>query len=328
MSAGAGGETTRFAAPGASFSDHGAARGRKAGGLDGIRGAVALLVTIGIVVTLSGFFGHVHPAFDTIGAFRVQAGIAFAAVLLFSVAFSALTARLLAFTGILIAGAGLAPAVLPDEPVGSPDLVAYSHNMRFDNPIPEAVVGAIAAVDADIVALQEVREPNDRAISRLGRAYRTRVFCPFGPIGAVAVISKLEAIGEPGCARGQGVAWARLSTPRGPLTAVSLHLPWPWPYGQAPQAAKVAQILSELPEPIVILGDFNMAPWAYTLRQIHEATGTRTVRGLRLTYHRPAFWPGLPIDHVLVSEDLAAETETLGRYGSDHSALRTWLRFR
>ena len=46
------------------------------------------------------------------------------------------------------------------------------------------------------------------------------------------------------------------------------------------------------------------------------------------SFQRPSFWPGLPLDHVLVSEDLVAETEMLEGYGSDHRALLTRVQMR
>ncbi|WP_198671128.1 endonuclease/exonuclease/phosphatase family protein [Oceanibium sediminis] len=291
-----------------------------------IRGAVAAIATAGIVATLAGFLGHVHPLFDTMGAFRVQLAIGFVALFLFTVAFSALVARTLALVGLAIALFGLAPGVLPEDPVLSPDLRVYSQNLRYDNPMPEAVVAQIEAERADVVLLQEVSASN-MVIPRTMRT-RTEVICEFSGIGAIAILSRYPVMEEPVCARGQGAAWARLRTPDGPITVVNLHLPWPWPYGQAAQAEVVAELLRGLPEPILIGGDFNIPAWAHSVDRILEATGTRAVGGLRLTFQRPSFWPGLPLDHVLVSEDLQAQTDMLPRNGSDHHALITNLRFR
>lgn len=292
-----------------------------------IRGAIATLATAGIVATLAGFLGHIHPMFDTLGAFRIQLAIGFVALFLFTLAFSALVARSLALVGLAIALFGLAPGVLPEDEIATPDLRVYSHNLRFDNPDPRAVVALIERERSDIILLQEVSESN-LEITRVIRPL-TEVVCEFSGIGAVAILSRFPLIGEPVCARGQGVAWARLDTQDGPITVVSLHLPWPWPYGrQATQAEVVAELLSDLPEPILIGGDFNIPAWAHSFDRIMEATGTRAVGGLRLTFTRPSFWPGLPLDHVLVSEDLQAHTRSLPGTGSDHLPLLTNVRFR
>ena len=177
--------------------------------------------------------------------------------------------------------------------------------------------------------LQEVSESNEVILNAFSREFPTRVMCEFSGVGGVALLSRHRTIGEPGCARGQGIAWARLRTPQGPVTAVSIHLPWPWPYGsQARQAVRVAEILADLEEPVLIAGDFNNAVWSHAVGQVRLATGTRATPGLRLTFQRQMVWPGLSLDHALVSEDLVAESRMLDLFGSDHRALLTQLRWR
>ena len=297
--------------------------------LDSIRGFAALVAAVGITITLTSFYGGAHPAFDTFAAFRVHLTIGFAVLLIFALVFSAMTARYLSLIGLVIAAAGLTPALMGREPVAIADMRAFSHNLRFDNPTPRRVAEAIRASDADFVMLQEVSESNRVILDDFAREFPTRVLCDFSRVGGVAVLSRHPMIGEPGCARGQGIAWARLRTPDGPVTAVSIHLPWPWPYGtQARQAVRVAEILADLEEPVVIAGDFNNAAWSHAAAQIRLATGTRTTPGLRLTLQRQMVWPGLPLDHALVSEDLVAASRMLGQFGSDHHALLTELRWR
>lgn len=295
--------------------------------LDGIRGLTALVAAGGVVLTLAGFFGAAHPAFDTLAALRLHMGLAFAAIFVFAMAFAALTARFIALGGLAIVAAGVVPSMVPQDPVGAEDLRVLSHNLRYDNATPEAVVAAVAARDVDVVLLQEVSE-RTRVVADALR-FRTEVLCDFGAVGGVAVLSRFPMVGQPGCARGQGVAWARLRTAAGEVTVATLHLPWPWPYGQQQrQATRVAEILADLEEPLLIAGDFNGPTWSHAMRQVQQITGTRALNGLRLTFQRAAFWPGLPLDHVLVSEDLTAQVEQLEPFGSDHAALLTRARLR
>lgn len=297
--------------------------------LDSIRGFAALIAAAAITVTLASFYGGAHEAFDTFAAFRVHLVIGFAALLVFALVFSAMTARYLSLIGLVIAAAGLTPALMGREPVGVAEMRIYSHNLRFDNPTPRRVEQAIRASEADIVLLQEVSGPNEVIVDALSREFPTRLMCEFAAVGGIAVLSRYRSIGEPHCARGQGIAWARLQTPEGALTAVSIHMPWPWPYGsQARQTVRVAEILAGLEEPIVIAGDFNNAAWSHAVGELRLATGTRATPGLRLTLQRQLVWPGLPLDHALVSEDLVAESRLLDQYGSDHHALLTELRWR
>jgi endonuclease/exonuclease/phosphatase (EEP) superfamily protein YafD len=133
-------------------------------------------------------------------------------------------------------------------------------------------------------------------------------------------------VDAPGCAR--GLAWARLQTEEGPVTVASIHMRWPWPHNQARHVEDLREVLAALPEPLLIAGDFNNAPWAHSVDTIAAITGTRITEGLRLTFDRPVFWPGLPLDHVLTSEDLLAETEAHLPLGSDHTALITRVNIR
>ncbi|MHA3978595.1 endonuclease/exonuclease/phosphatase family protein [Halovulum sp. GXIMD14794] len=295
---------------------------------DAIRGAVSMLTALGILLVLAGYFGHAHPAFDSLAALRIQFAVGFACVLLFSVAFAALTARLLAVTGLLIAGAGIAPAAFPGDPVAQPQLSVYSHNLRFDNGAPDELLAQIAAAAPDVVVLQEIGAPNEDIVQRLARRYRNQVVCPFASVGGVAILTNARLLDKPGCLEGQGAAWVRLGTDGGPLTVVGLHLHWPWPYGQPEQITSIAPELSALDEPVLIAGDFNAPSWSHAVDRIAAATGTRPASGLRLTFRRPGVWPGLPLDHMLLSEDLSGQVAMLPAAGSDHMALLGRIAFR
>ncbi|MEM9228517.1 MAG: endonuclease/exonuclease/phosphatase family protein [Pseudomonadota bacterium] len=290
---------------------------------------MALISALGIVAVLAGYYGGAHPAFDTLGVLRLHAIVGFAGIFVFAMAFVALTARYLALAGIVIAAAGIAPAMMPQDPIGVTDVRLYNQNLRFDNASPQDVVAIVETLAPDVVSLQEVTTPNRTALAPLRDQFRTEVFCEFGRIGDLAILSNYALIGAPGCARGQGVAWARLRAPAGEITVATVHMPWPWPYGrQQEQVARVGALLADLEEPLVILGDLNAASWSHSTYMLEQLTGTRTVRGLRLTFQEPAFWPGLPLDHVLVSEDLAALVEKMDTYGSDHAGLFARVRFR
>ncbi|MEM7616265.1 MAG: endonuclease/exonuclease/phosphatase family protein, partial [Pseudomonadota bacterium] len=232
--------------------------------LDGIRGFVAFGCAVGIVAVLAGYYGSAHPAFDTLAAGRLHAIVAFAGVFVFAMAFAALTARFLALAGIVAAAVGIVPWLTPQDPIGATDVRLFSQNMRFDNADPAATVAAFERIAADVVTLQEVTAPNRAALPR----FRTEVYCELGPIGDVVILSQYNLIGRPGCARGQGVAWARLRAPAGEVTVATLHMPWPWPYGpQQAQVARVGALLAELEEPLIILGDLNAMPWSFATRE-------------------------------------------------------------
>ena len=71
----------------------------------------------------------------------------------------------------------------------------------------------------------------------------------------------------------------------------------------------------------MVAGDFNMAPWGSSVDRIAIAARARLAPGFRLTFKDAAFWPGLPLDHVLSTAEITADVELLDRFGSDHHAL-------
>ncbi len=295
---------------------------------DGLRGLMALAAALGIVAALAGRMGAAHPALDSLGAFRVHLGVVFAGLGLLSVAFAARTARALSLAGLALTGLLLAPAWLggPRAPVaGARALILYSHNLRYDNPTPGAVIDAVRAADADIVALQEVSAANRPIVSALAPDYRAVVDCPFRRVGDLVILARGRLAGAPGCIEVDGLAWAPLQTRAGPLTVATVHLTWPWPHTQAQQVDRLRPHFAALDGPLVIAGDFNAAPWSHAVAQIAALTGTRATPGLRLTFRRPQLWPGLALDHVLAGGGVAARTRMAARAGSDHAALVTRL---
>ena len=80
--------------------------------------------------------------------------------------------------------------------------------------------------------------------------------------------------------------------------------------------------------PLVVVGDFNAAPWTRLVGEAAARTGTRPVGGFRVTWEGDYPVVGLPsvvghqIDHVLLSPGIGLSLiETLPIPGSDHHGL-------
>jgi endonuclease/exonuclease/phosphatase (EEP) superfamily protein YafD len=117
------------------------------------------------------------------------------------------------------------------------------------------------------------------------------------------------------------------------MTLGAEHLRWPWPFSQWLHIRALAPELGGLEAPIVIGGDFNAVPWSAAVTTFADLSGTRPVPGVGATWLHPALpegwraWVGLPIDHVLVSEDVQILSVTrLPPTASDH--LPVLVRFR
>ncbi len=88
------------------------------------------------------------------------------------------------------------------------------------------------------------------------------------------------------------------------------------------QLQAAAQLISQLPSPLIVAGDLNMTSSSPVFSDFVEATGlrdTRQGRGLQTTW--PAWNPLLriPIDHCLVSPGVTVFDRRVGpKFGSDH----------
>lgn len=83
------------------------------------------------------------------------------------------------------------------------------------------------------------------------------------------------------------------------------HLVKPWFSGISDsEIAKLIAQYNWMNGPSLAVGDFNMTPWSFPMREILDQTGFRAVRG------QPATWPasygpfGLPIDQLLVRDQV------------------------
>lgn len=281
-----------------------------------IRGVLFWLCTLTIsVAVLAGFAGRIHPIGDSFAAFRLHFG---AAAMLFWV-WAALSGRLWAervggVTACLALGSILWVAVWPRAQEPEYGIAVFQHNMLFRNETIDAVIAQVEQLNADIVLLQEVL-PEHRALLEQIETYSTIQHCDRYAVMNNVILSKWPAM-EVGCHN--RASWAQISTPVGPVTFVSLHLPWPWPASQELAVERLIPVLGALPQPVVLGGDYNSAPWSNAVSQLANAADVVSVPGLRLTFADPRFWPGLPIDHIHMPRGWIGAAQMVGQAGSDH----------
>ncbi len=198
-------------------------------------------------------------------------------------------------------------------------------NLKYSNQSFKKISNLIKEHRPDILVLQEVSETNRKTIDSFAERYPHRVHCPFAAIGAVAVLSRLPVTDndDHGCAVNEGLGWLRIKIEETEITIASLHLHWPYPFGQDKQIKALKTILQGLPQPVILAGDFNAAPWSHAVTQIAKATNTQVVGGLRFTLQKSLFRGlipiRLPIDHLLTPKNIAIrEIMTGANVGSDH----------
>jgi len=241
-----------------------------------------------------------------------------AALLLPSIALA--TARLwpLWFGG----GPAPAPAALP--------LRVLAVNLCYQNPAPEAVLPQVEAFAPELLAITEFTPDARRRLQPLRAHYPHVVEEPRVGAFGIALWSRLplrDAHTVPSGDLGFPTIVAIADTAAGPVGVVVAHPPPPG--GAANTRARDSAIaalpalLATLPARRIVLGDLNATRWSSPLRALLAATGLRdSCEGHGLQASWPASlprWLGIPIDHLLVSPDLAVTERRVGdAFGSDH----------
>ena len=298
--------------------------------------AATILLSLPLV---AGFFGWLHPAFDSMAHFRVH----LAALLVFA-AFPLLLSRSLRWHGLLAAtfgcaailtvtgtsflrGPGPVQAAFQPKDEISPVYRLMQLNLRFDNPEPGKVLSLIGRVRPDVVTLNEVSEMWSEKLALLASAYPYRILCEMdNRAGGVAILSvrPFAEDTDGGCLDGGTFAVATVDLNGRSVDIGALPLHWPWPFDQLSQIEDMAPRLASTAETAILAGDTNATPWSAASTRIADAAGMTSAGPIRPTwlYRRlPEFlrFAGLPIDRIFTKGDVIVHSvQTLEAVGSDH----------
>ncbi len=298
--------------------------GRDVRGLSGNRIFRALvlsgaLILMGLVIF--GFTGRFFAAGDSIALMRPQAGVllvAFAAMLLFVRAKGfAVISLALAITAI----GSIASGFIPSGPDCDDEcLTLYQKNLLSKAWPRYSLADDILASNAEIVTLQEVSSHNQKFMSNLFDRYPHSVKCEFRPEQNVAVLTALPIVeSSEFCLPGKGLAGIQVVTPGGqPVWVVSVHLSWPFPFDQFEQSKIVAEHVEKLDGPVLIAGDFNMAPWGGSVQRIRQAADNQNFGTALNTYNLGSWAIPMPIDNLLVPKGTTGTAVLRPFMGSDH----------
>jgi endonuclease/exonuclease/phosphatase (EEP) superfamily protein YafD len=273
-------------------------------------------LTLSIIAVVLGFLGWLHPAGDLIAVGR---GYAVAAVLVLGIAASLFGMRMAAFWSILFALVAGLPVVLATVFPGAPGtFTLYQKNLRFDNASLPALAEDIRAADPLVITLQEVSEPNRALLAGLADRWPHQFVCSATGVGGTAVASRLPVVeGATLCAR--GLAATQVIHDGQPVWVVSVHLSWPWPYGQAAHARELRGVLAGLEGPVLIGGDFNMVRWGHSVQALARVAGVIPAGPSSGTYLGFRVLPMLAIDHAFAPN--GGRIEPRPALGSDHLGL-------
>ncbi|RWC32586.1 MAG: AP endonuclease [Mesorhizobium sp.] len=302
--------------------------------------SVASLAMLACSIALvAGFFGTLHPAFDSFSHFRVHLALLMA---LCALPLLATTFRLQATVALLFAVAALATTsdalsfsrlwpVQAAYEAKNEDRAVYKllqMNLRYDNPTPKKVLSLIGRTNPDVITLDEVSAMWTTELGYINSAYPYRILCPYpNGIFGVALLSRrpFAAGTEARCERRGAMATATVDFGGIDVDVAAIHLSWPWPREQYWQIGELTESLSALGETAIMAGDCNAVPWSAAVRRVASLGGLTVMPSVGPTWIHiklPDFlrrFAGLPIDQVFSKGGVTIHSATrLEDTGSDH----------
>lgn len=269
---------------------------------------------LALLALLGGFFGRVHPVGDSLAVFRPQLALVAGGLGLLIIW---LRSASLGIVALVAAAGSWLSLILPLEsaPKTFGTYLLYQKNMSFRNPDWKMVAADIADTRPGFVTLQEVSKRNRPLLDALRPEFPAQLYCDFATVGGTAVLSRFPALaGQSHCEKGMSAL--QVMTPDGPVWLVSMHLHWPWPFGQDQHLSGLRTAIAALEGPKIIAGDFNMVKWSWALQSLAKDVGGLWERETLATLPLARGVVKIPIDHVLTPLGVSAEIRPF--LGSDH----------
>jgi len=298
--------------------------------LVGLLQAAAVVTLLFSIVTI---FDAAHRNIELFSHFRLQY---LAVSILLLVAFAVLRNRL--YAALLLVTAVLnASYVLPwygggTLAAGNANLKLLHANIYSSNDEYERLFELVEAEQPDVIFLQEFTPAWRVACERLREDYPFDYSVPREGNFGIAMFSRiaLDSVTHVDSPPLQYPTILATMTVGGiPLTLINTHPTIPLTQSlydaRNEHLESVAGIVKRAQGAVILTGDFNSSVWSRPYRALEKSTGLRnTRRGFGIQPTWPTFMPFamIPIDHALVSDDIAVVgTRSGARIGSDHLPL-------
>jgi endonuclease/exonuclease/phosphatase (EEP) superfamily protein YafD len=216
-----------------------------------------------------------------------------------------------------------------------------TYNVNYANPDPDRSIDAIAAVDADVVLLQEITDAwQARLAKRLAKQYPHQTFHP-ARAGGLAVLSKREIRSDELLSPPPGGFFPAerlvVASPLGDVQILHVHLRpnvdrgnWLLGWQTTPPVRRkeietyFAQLTTGVPT--IVAGDFNELPSGLAVEFLARNGLARIPTAGPTTWHHVIDVGGvqvsalsLDIDHVVVDASLvASDAKVIDAGSSDH----------
>ena len=294
--------------------------------------ALRSLAILSLIATLCVLLARTWWFFDLFANFRIQL---FATQLLLLMAVIVLRRPAWAMTiGIACSMNGLAVRnyIVPDslrhqDTSDVADIRVLNANVRASNTAADGIIALLNRVQPDVFAILEFTDHLADAMRPLDQRYPHRVLVPQNDNFGIAVFSRWPfANTELFDLGGYTAIDVQIMSTNGNWHFIAAH-PVP-PIGaelarlRNRQLEQLAQRLSAMTTPRIVVGDFNLAPFSPHFADFIDQTGLdNALRGKGPSFTWPSFFLplGIPIDHVMTS----AEFEVTRYFreqdiGSDH----------
>jgi endonuclease/exonuclease/phosphatase (EEP) superfamily protein YafD len=278
--------------------------------------------------------------FDLFTHFRVQYAAIAALFCLGALAMRAHVSALLLFLIAIYHGGEILPFYLPSDVIPmqktSASLQLITANVLDTHSEPQVAIDVLLQADADLLVVVEAFGAAwPPLLGQLGDRYPHRAPLEWTRGTPIIILSKfplqrIEATQDHSrltaqialCNTTVSIVGVNLASPSVTMGMKSRR--------RNRQLEELRSVLSNLPDPVIVAGDFNVSPWSPHYRDFIDGTKLRNVAaGHRSIATWPAgFWPiQVPIDHVLAKgEVIAAAMERGPAIGSDHYPLFADLR--
>ncbi len=244
---------------------------------------------------------------------------------------------IVAAVGLMAPDMAAAVSGLAARPVkGAAQMKIAQFNVWNENDDLPLLVRTIAQSGADIVATEEIRCDKPKALQPLAAVYPYQAGCGHNWECGTIIYSKQKPIQMEDLTRGAGTGASTCimravfkGADGKPFTLFVTHLGWPLPpWHQKLQRTALAELVKASAQQgsTVLVGDFNLTPWSYTLRD-QDKTLKPMMRRTRALFTYPALIPRarsqslpfLPIDQIYATPDWkVTDVKRLPRSGSDH----------
>ncbi|MEG6507508.1 endonuclease/exonuclease/phosphatase family protein [Methyloligella sp. 2.7D] len=286
------------------------------------------------VITACAILAAWLPALDI-----VSNGLPFyvAGLLVLLLAFAFLGARQLTLAAavLLALNTGLIATAMtggaPQAPDGAKRFlrVATFNLWGGSNSHLNEVARYIEEQDPDVVIFQEARQRTEPLLESLASAYPYRI-----GERSLVILSRYPSTADGRIDRAGFqpwnsliTRWASLDVNGQQVRVAGIHLARPYyPELKQQDLFALTQFVGQTPPPLIVAGDFNMAPWTQNMKAFTHRTNLMPMNGYHPTWplkrRDTALIPLFPIDNVLISPGLASLGITTGpRLGSDHRAV-------